>query len=152
MCTCTRVNKHCVWPGQVSLNFWNTTSSKTIPFYRPTASLSGSVVFTFIAQSSWQTKVTDLGLVSGCQQNIPSSQVTVNKPLFFQVLHACKYFKCNPQETSTQNKIGCLFSPARPISTSPMLWPMLCQQCVIQCMSGEFNSWWQETDKLSQWS
>jgi hypothetical protein len=63
--------------------------SKPIPFDGPTPSLSGFVVITVISESPRQTEVTNLDLVSGCKEDIPSSQVTVNKPLLFQVLHAC---------------------------------------------------------------
>jgi hypothetical protein len=54
-----------------------------IPFYGPTPSLSGFVVFVVIPESSRETKVTNLGLVSGSKEDIPSSQVTVNEPLLF---------------------------------------------------------------------
>jgi hypothetical protein len=63
--------------------------SKPIPFDGPPSPLSGFVVFAVIYESPRQSKVTNLGLVSGCKEDVPSGQVKVNKSLLFQVLHAC---------------------------------------------------------------
>jgi hypothetical protein len=67
-----------------------TKRSKTIPLDRPATSLGGFVIFVFIPKSTGQTKVTNLCLVSSCKKDIPSSQVSVNKSLFFQILHSCE--------------------------------------------------------------
>lgn len=63
------------------------------------------IVVIVLGQSSHQSKVPNLDQVAGSQQQISSSQVTVNEPLGFQVAHALSHLYSvaaeSPQEEMT---------------------------------------------------